>query len=280
MLEVLTRAASHLQQHGSTSARLDAEVLLAHALGVGRIDLYVRFDHTMSEQELARYRGLVASRARGAPVAYLVGHKEFMGLDFLVTPAVLVPNPDTEVLVQRAVAIARERGGAVRAADVGTGSGCIAIALAHYAPEAEVWAGDISRAALEVATRNVEKHGLAGRVHLVEGDLLAPFRREFDLVCANLPYLCGDAGLPAEVRAQPANALYAADGGAGLVNRLLDQAQARLRANGRLLVEIDPEILPKLKVPFPNHAIHRDLAGHERVLEAWSSIPTNSEPSA
>ena len=269
MLEVLTRATGHLQKHGSASARLDAEVLLAHTLGVGRIDLYVRFDRPMSEQELARYRGLVAGRARGEPVAYLVGHKEFMALDFIVTPSVLVPNPDTETLVQRAVAIARDRGGPVRAADVGTGSGCIAIALAHYAAAVEVWAGDISRDALEVAGRNVEKHGLTGRVHLVEGDLLEPFRREFDLVCANLPYLCGDANLPAEVRAQPANALYAADGGARLVNRLLDQAQARLRPTGRLLVEIDPEILPKLKVPFSNHAIHRDLAGHERVLEAW-----------
>src|SRR5258706_12157460 len=145
VIEVLTRAAGHLQKQGSTSARLDAEVLLAHALGVGRIDLYVKFERQMSEEELARYRGLVAGRARGEPVAYLVGHKEFMALDFVVTPAVLVPNPDTEVLVQRAVAIARERGGPVRAADVGTGSGCIAIALAHYAPALGGWGGGISR---------------------------------------------------------------------------------------------------------------------------------------
>ncbi len=251
MLEVLTRATGHLQKHGSTSARLDAEVLLAHALGVGRIDLYVRFDRPMSEEELARYRGLVAGRARGEPVAYLVGHKEFMALDFLVTPAVLVPNPDTEVLVQRAVAIARERGGPMRAADVGTGSGCIAIALAHYAPTVEVWAGDVSREALDVARRNVDKHGLAGRVHLVEGDLLEPFPGEFDLVCANLPYVCGQADLPSEVRAQPATALFAADG-------------------GRLLAEIDAAILPVLHVPFAGHKVHRDLGGRERVLEAWS----------
>ncbi len=270
MLEVLTRATGHLQKHGSTSARLDAEVLLAHALGVGRIDLYVRFDRPMSKEDLTRYRGLVAGRARGEPVAYLVGHKEFMALDFVVTPAVLVPNPDTEVLVQRAVAIARERGGPLRAADVGTGSGCIAIALAHYAPAVEVWAGDVSRDALEVARRNVDKHGLSGRVHLVEGDLLEPFPGEFDLVCANLPYVCGDAGLPAEVRAQPATALFAADGGAALVSRLLAEAPRHLSHDGRLLAEIDAAILPALQVTFTQHKVHRDLGGRERVLEAWS----------
>jgi release factor glutamine methyltransferase len=284
VLEVLTRATGHLQKHGSSSARLDAEVLLAHALGVGRIDLYVRFDRPMSESDLARYRGLVAGRARGEPVAYLVGHKEFMALDFIVTPTVLVPNPDTEVLVQRAVAIARERGGPVRAADVGTGSGCIAVALAHYAPAVEVWAGDVSREALEVAERNVEKHGLSGRVHLVEGDLLEPFDGDFDLICANLPYVCGDAELPAEVRAQPAAALYAPERGAALVVRLLQSAPTRLKRDGRALLEIDPAILESAEqaaaAAFANHRVHRDLGGHPRVLEAWSSIPTNSEPSA
>lgn len=274
MLEVLTRATGHLQKHGSTSARLDAEVLLAHTLGVGRIDLYLRFDRPMAEEELARYRGLVAGRARGEPVAYLVGHKEFMALDFLLTAAVLVPNPDTEVLVQRAVAIARERTGPVRAADVGTGSGCIAIALAYYAPAVEAWAGDISRDVLDVTMRNVEKHGLTGRVHLVEGDLLEPFPGEFDLICANLPYVCDEADLPAEVRAQPATALYAPERGAALVTRLLQSAPARLRPDGRALVEIDPAILgiaeQTATAAFANHRVHRDLGGHARVLEAWS----------
>jgi len=274
VLEVLTRATGHLQKHGSTSPRLDAEVLLAHSLGVRRIDLYVQFERPMPESELARYRGLLAGRARGEPVAYLVGHKEFMALDFLVTPAVLVPNPDTEVLVQRAVAIARERGGPVRAADVGTGSGNVAIALAHYAPAVEAWAGDISHDALEVAGRNVEKHGLGGRVHLVEGDLLEPFPGDFDLVCANLPYVCGAADLPAEVRAQPATALYAPERGAALVIRLLQSAPARLRPDGRALLEIDPAILDEAEraaaANFAHHRVHRDLAGHARVLETWS----------
>lgn len=234
------------------------------------MDLYVQFERPLTEPELARYRALTARRARGEPVAYLVGHKEFMALDFEVTPAVLVPNPDTELLVQRAVAIARENGGPLRAADVGTGSGCIAISLAHYARAVEVWASDVSQDALEVAARNVKQHGLEDCVHLVEGDLLEPVPGELDLVCANLPYVCGEAQLPAEVRAQPANALYATDGGAALVNRLLATAGGHLRGGGRVLAEIDPAILPRLEVPFAHSTIHRDLGGHERLLEAWS----------
>lgn len=243
---------------------------MAHALGVRRLDLYVQFDRPLKEDELTRYRELIAKRGKREPVAYLVGHKEFMALDFIVTPAVLVPNPDTEVLVQRAVAIARERGGPLRAADVGTGSGCIAIALAHYAPAVEVWAGDVSREALEVATRNVSKHGLEARVHLVEGDLLAPFTGDFDLICANLPYVSAAADLPAEVLAQPAGALYADEGGAATVQRLLDVAPGRLKSGGRVLVEVDAAFVRSLKVPFANTTVQRDLGGHERVVEAWS----------
>jgi release factor glutamine methyltransferase len=204
VLEVLKLASDHFQKHGSDSARLDAEVLLAHTLGLRRLDLYLKFDRPLSEAELVKYRGLTAKRAKGEPVAYLVGHKEFMGLDLIVTPAVLVPNPDTEVLVQRAVEIAREAGRQLRMADVGTGSGCIAIAVAHYAPNVEVVASDTSEDALEVAARNVGAHGLADRVQLVCGDLMAPLTGSFDLVCANLPYVAAHARLPAEVVAQPA----------------------------------------------------------------------------
>jgi release factor glutamine methyltransferase len=283
VLEVLKLAADHFQKHGSDSARLDAEVLLAHALGLRRLDLYLKFDRPLSEAELSKYRSLTAKRAKGEPVAYLVGHKEFMGLDFTVTPAVLVPNPDTEVLVQRAVEIARDAGRPVRVADVGTGSGCIAIAIAHYAPNAEVVASDVSQDALEVAAQNVAAHGLVDRVKLVCGDLMAPFTGSFDIVCANLPYVAAGSPLALEVVAQPAGALYADEKGSALITRLLDEAPASLNAGGRLLAELDPSIASVVvgaANQFAGHRIHRDLAGHERVLEAWSSIPTNSEPSA
>jgi release factor glutamine methyltransferase len=274
VLEVLKLASEHLGKHGSDSARLDAEVMLAMALGLRRLDLYLQFDRLLSESELSVYRAQVARRARGEPVAYVVGHKEFMALDFEVTPDVLVPNPDTELLVQLAVAWSREAGRPIRAADVGTGSGCICVALAHYAPEVEVWASDISCEALEVAARNVKKHSLEQRVHLACGDLLEPLTGNFDLVCANLPYLASGITLPSDVLAQPSVALYAYADGAELVARLVETAPARLNPGGRLLVELDPSILPSVVEAadrsFGAHRLHADLGGHERVLEAWS----------
>jgi release factor glutamine methyltransferase len=284
VLEVLKLASDHFQKRAPGSPRLDAEVLLAHVLGLRRLDLYLRFDRALTEEETGQYRELVARRAKGEPVAYLVGHKEFMGLDFAVTPAVLIPNPDTEVLVQRAVEIAREAGRPLRVADVGTGSGCIAIAIAHYAPNVEVVASDVAQDALEVAARNVATHGLAGRVQLVCGDLMAPFTGSFDVVCANLPYVAPGSALAPEVVAQPARALYAEANGSALVTRLLAEAPARLKPGGCALAELDQSIAASAvdiaNQNFAGHRIHLDLAGQQRVLEAWSSIPTNSEPSA
>ena len=274
IVELLKLSTDYLQTHGSDSGRLDAEVLLAHALGLRRLDLYLKFDQPIADPELSAYRGLVARRGKGEPVAYLVGHKEFMGLDFEVTPAVLVPNPDTEVLVQRAVAVAREAVHPLRVADVGTGSGCIAISIAHYASNAEVWASDISDEALAVAARNVAKHHAGDQVHLDRGDLMEPLTGKFDLICANLPYVSAGSRLPAEVVAQPASALFAGDGGAALVTRLLDESPARLNVGGRVLAELDAAILSVVKESaaqnFGGHKVHRDLGGHERVLEAWS----------
>jgi len=284
VLEVLKLASDHIQKRAPDSPRLDAEVLLAHALGLRRLDLYLKFDRPLTEAELAGYRALVARRAKGEPVAYLVGHKEFMGLNFVVTHSVLIPNPDTEVLVQRAVELAREAGKPLRVADVGTGSGCIAIAIAHYAPNVQVVASDVAPEALEVAALNVAAHGLSGRVELVCGDLMAPLVGAFDLVCANLPYVAAGSVLAPEVVAQPARAIFAEDHGSALVTRLLAESPDRLNPGGRLLAELDPSIastaVDGANRHFAGHRIHSDLAGHQRVLEAWSSIPTNSEPSA
>jgi release factor glutamine methyltransferase len=224
----------------------------------------------LTEAELKPYRELLAQRARGEPVAYLTGRKEFMKLEFEVTPEVLVPNPDTELLVQRAVAWARDRG-SVLLADVGTGSGCIAVALAHYLPAARVIATDLSPAALEVAGRNVARLGAGGRVELRGGDLLAPLAEPVDAICGNLPYLDEDASpLPAEVLAQPRTALFTGDGGTALIKRVLAEAPAHLRPGGRVFLEIDPGIVSALSPSFGHVEIHRDLNGLERLLEAWN----------
>jgi release factor glutamine methyltransferase len=270
LLEILRLATGHLEKNGSGSPRLDAELLLAHSLGIRRLDLYLQFERPLTEAELKPYRDLLARRARGEPVAYLTGRKEFMKLEFEVTPDVLVPNPDTELLVQRAVAWARERGPVVLA-DVGTGSGCIAVALANYLPDARVIGIDVSAAALEVAARNASRLGVGDRVEFREGDLLAPLAEPVDGICANLPYLDEDADpLPAEVLAQPRTALFTGDGGAALIKRLLADAPAHLRSGGRVFLEIDPGIISALSPPFDHVEIHRDLNGLERLLEAWN----------
>lgn len=240
---------------------------MAHSLGMKRLDLYLQFDRELAEAELSPFRELTARRGRGEPVAYLTGHKEFMALDFLVTPDVLVPNPDTEVLVQRAVEWGRSRPGPLRFADVGTGSGCIAVAVAHYLPKATVDAVDVSRAALEVARRNVEKHGVGDRVHLLEGDLATPLQGRYEAVLANLPYVRAGAELGKEVLAQPAVALF---GGPELVNRLLAELPRLLAPEGIALLEIDPAIAGELKPEgMAGTRTHKDLGGHDRVLEAW-----------
>jgi release factor glutamine methyltransferase len=267
LLEVLKRATRYLETHGSSSARLDAEILLAHVLGIRRLDLYLQFDRLLEEAQLAPYRELTGRRGRGEPVAYLTGHREFMALDFEVTPDVLVPNPDTEVLVQRAVEWGRLRRGPLRFADVGTGSGCIAVAVAHYLPEATVDATDISSAALAVAARNGDRNGVGDRVRFLAGDLVEPLGGPYDAVLANLPYLAEGADLPAEVTAQPSVALY---GAATLVNRLLQAAPGLLAPGGIALLEVDPAITGDLRVAgFAGWKVLKDLGGHDRVLEAW-----------
>jgi release factor glutamine methyltransferase len=272
LIEVLRRATGYLEQHGSDSPRLDAELLLGHSLGLRRLDLSLQFERPLSEPELGPYRALIARRAKGEPVAYLVGHKEFMGLEFEVTPDVLVPNPDTELLVQLAVSRARELPGQVRVADVGTGSGCIAVAVAHFIADAEVFAGDVSGAALAVAARNAARHGVEARVHLVEGSLLEPMPGELDIVCANLPYLDESESLPREVTAQPKQALFA---GPRLIQDLLRSAPDKLKAGGALFAEIDPrlsgELVASAQRMYARVRVHKDLGGHDRVLEAWKS---------
>lgn len=220
--------------------RLDAELLTAHALGLPRIQLYLQFDRPLIPPELAAIRELVKRRQAGESVAYVVGKKEFFGLELAVDQRVLVPRPDTETLVDEA--LERTAGGPAeaRVADVATGSGAVAIAFARQRPQAVVFASDLSSDALAVAAANAERHAVA--ITFLHGDLEAPLAGQapFDLVTANLPYIpsADIAGLAPEVRAEPRLALDGGPDGLALVRRLVAAAPGLLSGGGVLALEV------------------------------------------
>jgi release factor glutamine methyltransferase len=272
VLEVIRWTVARFTERDLATPRLDAELLVAHALGLPRVQLYVQFDRPLVPDELAALRALIKRRQGGESVAYLVGKKEFWGLDFTVDARVLVPRPDTETLIEEA----RERlagGESVRLADVGTGSGAIALTLAKLFPQAAVFASDLSTGALEVARANAERLGLA--VTFAEGDLAAPLAADapFSLIAANLPYIASSemATLPPEVKSEPALALDGGPDGLALVRRLVADAPALLAAGGALVLEIGAgqagataELLRA--AGLADVRTRRDLGGVERVV--------------
>ncbi len=268
-----------LTEKGSSSPRLDAEVLLAHARGCQRIELYTAFEETAGDDLRAGFRKLVQERAAGKPVAYLVGHREFFSLSFRVSPDVLIPRPETEQLVVRALDIAKEAGRqALRVADIGTGSGVLAVCLAKHLPGATVTATDISPAALEVARQNATDHGVDDRIDFVEANLFGPQPAEpaFDLIVSNPPYITTAemAELDPGVRDyEPHAALHGGGQGTNVIERLLPAAAERIRPSGRLLIEVSPATAGPAAA-FANQSpglthveTHADLAGHPRVVE-------------
>lgn len=275
---LLTWTTDWLATKGSDSARLDAEVLLAHVRGCPRIALYTAFDEPVDEEGRARFRGLVKRRGEGEPVAYLVGSREFFSLPFAVTPAVLIPRPETEGLVVRAIDLCRPIE-SPRIADVGTGSGAIAVALAKHLPKARIVATDISAAALDVARSNASRHGLEGRITFAEGDLFesAAGAGPFDCIVSNPPYVRDDefAELPRDVRDhEPKGALVAGPTGVEVVERLVAAAVGRLAAGGWLLVEIGPSTAVAAEAAIRRHPeltpgpTLADMAGLPRIVQA------------
>lgn len=274
-MSVLRWTTSRFEERGITSPRLDAEVLIAAALGVSRVQLYVQFDRPLQPAELAAIRESVKRRQAGQSVAYVVGHKEFFGLDFAVDARVLVPRPDTETLVDEALA-RLGRGGPARKpdesgvadksedvdvggeaaaapgeaasaaapppriADIGTGSGAIIVTLGKRIPDAVLYAVDASPDALEVARANAERHGVP--VTFLHGDLAAPLApfAPFDLMVANLPYIptAEIAALAPEVRAEPRTALDGGADGLDLIRRLVAAAPPLLASGGALALEV------------------------------------------
>ena len=237
ILKVLTWTKGYLAEKGVDNARLEAEWLLAAALGLERIGLYVNFDKPLGEAELAACRGLVARRARREPLQYILGSQEFCGLEFAVAPGVLIPRHDTETLVAEAL---RRAPAARTVLEIGVGSGCIAVTLARSLPEAVVWGVDISPEALALAWRNAERHGV--RLTLAEGSLFEPYPGErFDLIVSNPPYIpTADLDfLQPEVREwEPRGALDGGPDGLDCYRRLVPAAPAHLIPGGWLLVEV------------------------------------------
>jgi release factor glutamine methyltransferase len=277
VLEVLRWTTAHFEKHGVASARLDAELLAAHAFGMSRIELYAHFDRPLAAAELASYRELVSRRLAGEPVAYLLGHKEFWSLDLLVDSRVLIPRPDSETLVEEA--LDRFAGPGGRIADVGTGSGALALALAKERPEAQVFATDISPEALAVARTNAERLGLA--VTFWQGDLdqaLVPAGR-FELIVANLPYIPSAEidGLSADVRSEPRLALDGGADGSALLRRLIEAAPGLLHPEGCLALEVgagQAGVVEELLrgAGFGGIRSRRDLAGIERVVSGVKGV--------
>ncbi len=267
---------------------MNAELLLMFTVGCDRAFLYAHPERELSADEQGRYEAALAERARGVPTQYITGHQEFWGMDLIVSPAVLIPRPETEHVIETVLELqasasgvrppaseARKPEGGSRIIDVGTGSGCIALALAKELPNAEIHATDISSAALEVARANAARHQLESRIQFRKTDLLAGFENNyFDFVVSNPPYV-GESeadSVQLEVRKfEPRNAVFAGPTGLEVIERLLPQARAALKPGGWLIMEISGTIAEGVKPllrEWNDVRIRPDLQSIPRVVQA------------
>lgn len=289
VLEILNWSADHLRNKGFENARVDAELLLGHALGARRIDLYLQFDRRLTQAETDRYRDALKQRLQRVPVQYILGNMEFYSLCLSVNEAVFIPRPETEILVE--AVLRRLAGGGRRVvADVGTGSGAIAIALAHEMPDVNVYATECCARALEAATANACRHGVADRIRFLEGDLLEPLSGlgdrlgvpcRMDAIVSNPPYVRTDAIglLPEEIKDhEPRLALDGGPDGLAFHRRLAAESPEFLRPGGVLALEVGDgqadavaELLGRSRLLGEVQRV-QDLNGVVRVLLAERSL--------
>ena len=280
---LLEWTADYFQNRGLDHPRLEAELLLASALGTNRVGLYLQYDEVPNDAQRARFRELVKRRAAGEPAAYLIGRKDFYSLDFEVDASVLIPRPETETIVLEAVEYLRGRArdsgeSAPRVLDIGTGSGALAVAIAKNVPGARLTAVDISAPALENARKNAQTHGVAGRIDFRLSDLFAAVAPEekFTLIVSNPPYVSRAEYEALDISVknyEPRIALLSGEKGTEIVERILAAAPEHLEPNGRILIEISPMIaeaaLGLLEAsPFGQIKIINDYAGRKRVISA------------
>lgn len=279
VLELITMVTELFRNNHVESPRLEAELLLAHVLGIERIQLYVRHDQPLGAREMDAFREVVRRRGRHEPVHYILGRREFWSLDIAVEKGVLIPRPDTECLVEEALEYLKTRGdGAKLVADIGTGSGAIAIALATEVSDLRVWAGDVAAVPLRVAADNAERHGVADRVTVVRADLLRGLSEAaahpFDAVVSNPPYISEDGFtfLPPHVRQEPREALVAGADGLEVVRRLVAELPGALEVGGAAFIEIGADqgdrALEVFRPHFKEVRVRKDYAGHDRVIAA------------
>ncbi len=278
LAEALNDASSRLRDAGIDDARLEAELLLRYSLGITREELYARLQEPLEPRSEQDFDSLTPRRLAHEPTAYIIGHREFFGLEFACSPAALIPRPETELLVETAFAWIKRKEPPVeelRAIDVGTGSGAIAVALAKQFPELHIVATDVSADAIALARRNAAAHCVSGQIDFVEGSLLDPVQGAFDLMIANLPYIPSRTynTLPPEIQEhEPEVALRAGRRGTAVIEDLLEQAQGRLSVGGLILAEHawnqGRMLHGSATDHFPTAHIEtrRDLAGHERML--------------
>lgn len=276
--EIIFEATQKLEEAGIPSARLDAEVLLAFLLRCDRLAFIKSPDDTLSEKQLADFDRLIARRAGGEPVAYLTGRKAFWSFVLKVNPTVLIPRPDTEVIVEEALSVVRQESWIrPRILDIGTGSGAIALALAREIPDASVTATDISKAVLKTAQKNAAALKLNHSIVFLEGDLFEPVGGRFDMIVSNPPYIGAEEyeSLPAGVKNfEPEEALRAGQTGLEFYEKLIYQAHGYLKENGWLLLEIGARQKQEVRAIFEAHKdfyeridVREDYAGLPRVIK-------------
>ena len=281
--EAWLRSRRQLERAGIPDAGIEAQALLRNALGIDQATFYACPDYELSDEDAVAFERTVERRIEGEPLSYITGHREFYGLDFVVTPDVLVPRHETEFLVEAVLEYARNRGShALTIADIGTGSGCIAVALASHLPNATVYATDVSQEALRVAGENVRRHGLEERIHLRHGDLFDALDGPVDVLASNPPYLSTDEAtdLPLDVQHEPSVALAAGADGMDVLRRLIAGARQYLNPGGLLAFEIDPRRLDAVtslaRRTFPDDEIGvvRDHADLDRVVTVRIGPPS------
>jgi release factor glutamine methyltransferase len=270
---ILKETHQQLKQTSNTPG-LDAQVLLAHVLGKSRAWILTHPEFELKPEQTGKLEEGVKRLVSGEPLPYVLGHWEFFGLDFIITPDVLIPRPETELLVEVALKWLKKHPSQRRAADIGTGSGCIAVSLAVHTPELQIFATDISATALQVAQHNAKKHHVEDRITFMQCDLLPEKTPHFDLICANLPYIPTETLKKLSVyQSEPSLALEGGPQGLALIRRLLQSGSDRLTSGGLMLLEIEASqgesaaAEARANLPAASIGVMADLAGRDRLLK-------------